>query len=496
MIESEMPARPVELHAWLREQLGLIVPTVPLIPGHAAPFDYLVHAFFEEPPPDASSRPRSTQRDCVVWANRGGGKTFLGAVATMLDLVFKPTIEIRILGGSLEQSRRMHAHLCDLFRHDAIRPALDGRITRSRVRLANGSSCEVLAQSQTSVRGTRVQKLRCDEVELFDPEIWEAAQLTTMSKRCGPVLVRGCIECLSTMHMPHGIMYRIVREAEGGARRLFKWGVVDVLGPCDENRSCSGEDGDCPLLDECAGRAKRRDARAEPAGHLSVEDAIDLKGRVGEHTWHSEMLCLRPSRSDSVYPEFDASEHVVACLPAGRGDWTRIAGMDFGFRAPTVILLARVASDGVLFVEREVVQALSVLDAHIRTLEEFAREHPIDWVGVDPAGRQRNDQTGQSNVQRLRRAGFRVRDRVLPLHQGVSLVRARLRPAGDGTPRLYIHARCEHLIECMERYRYPHDKPESMQPLKDGFDHAPDALRYLVQNLDRPLRTSRSRYIP
>ena len=43
------------------------------------------------------------------------------------------------------------------------------------------SPAGVLAQSQRSVRGLRVQKLRCDEVELFDPAVWEAAQLTTRS---------------------------------------------------------------------------------------------------------------------------------------------------------------------------------------------------------------------------------------------------------------------------------------------------------------------------
>ena len=41
-----------------------------------------------------------------------------------------------------------------------------------------------------SVRGTRVQKLRCDEVELFTPEVWDAVQLTTQSKLCGGVEVR------------------------------------------------------------------------------------------------------------------------------------------------------------------------------------------------------------------------------------------------------------------------------------------------------------------
>ena len=54
----------------------------PLIPDHAAPFDYLCHAFFEGARP---ARPGcATSPDCIVWANRGGGKTYLAAVASLL----------------------------------------------------------------------------------------------------------------------------------------------------------------------------------------------------------------------------------------------------------------------------------------------------------------------------------------------------------------------------------------------------------------------------
>ncbi len=150
------PATPEELRAWLARVLGLTFTHAPLTDGHSVPFDYLKHAFFEDAPP----------RDCVVWANRGGGKTFLGAVATMLDLVFKPGIEVRILGGSYDQSRRMHAHLRRLFdarKRPALAALVDGRLGEGRIVMKNGATAELLAQSQTSVRGTLVQKIRCDE---------------------------------------------------------------------------------------------------------------------------------------------------------------------------------------------------------------------------------------------------------------------------------------------------------------------------------------------
>ncbi len=470
-----------ELHAWVREALGVEVAREALIDGHAPPFDYLCHAFFED----------ETPRDMVVWANRGGGKTFLAAIASLADMVFKDGIEIRVLGGSLEQAKRMHTHLRTFLARPGLRGLVDGRITERRVRLVNGSSLELLAQSQTSVRGTRVQKLRCDEVELFDPGVWEAAQLVTRSKMCGEVAVRGSVECLSTMHVPYGLMHRLVQECEGedATRRLFRWGLVDVLGRCGDGYAC---DSPCGLLDECAGRAKSRDARGVAPGHVDVGDALTQKRRVGEGTWKAEMLCLAPRRSDCVLPEFDAGAHVVGGLPESREGWLWVGGMDFGIRAPTVVLWAGLDPSGVLWVVDERVEAGMVLAQHVEAIKSAAWP-ALAWIGVDPAGSQRSGQTGVSDIHAMRAAGLVVKHRRLGVGEGLELVRSRLRPAG-GAPRLYVHRRCARLIESLETYRYHADRPESLEPVKDGSDHAVDALRYMVQNLDRAYETKYSRY--
>ena len=97
MTHAGRPTDAVQLHRWLRKTLDLTLPRAGVIEGHAAPFAYLEHAYF---------RPESRPTDSVVWANRGGGKTFLGAIATALDLIFKPGIEVRVLAGSLEQASR------------------------------------------------------------------------------------------------------------------------------------------------------------------------------------------------------------------------------------------------------------------------------------------------------------------------------------------------------------------------------------------------------
>ncbi len=483
---GSIPNNPDELHEWIIDHLGVRVVRTSMIEDHSAPFEYLCHAFFEHEIP----------RDSIVWANRGGGKTFYAALATMLDMIFKPGIEIRILGGSLEQSKRMHTHLRSFFEIEPFDELVQGKITERRIKLINGSSAELLAQSQTSVRGTRVQKLRCDEVELFDREVWEAAQLVTREKHCGDIRVKGTIESFSTLHVPYGLMHDLVTQSienNQESRRVFRWGVLDVLEQCDDDHECLSDDGPCPLIGECAGLAKSRSNDDEsPSGHISIDDAIALKSRVGLETWQSEMLCLRPQRSDCVIPEFDQGIHVIDQLPMDRSRWTWIGGMDFGIRSPTVVLQAGVDESNCVWVSHEYLKSDTSLDAHIDQIRRFPKK--MDWIGVDPAGRQRGFQTGISDVQALRKSGLTIHDRKLGLHDGLNLIRARLQPA-SGPIKLYIHRSCAQLIESLEQYHYPAHQPMCDSPEKDGSDHCVDALRYMIQNLDKSFQTRCESYI-
>ncbi len=492
-----------QLHGWLSEALGVRVPRAPVVAGNSPPFAYLCHAFFED---------RVGPADAVVWAARGSGKTFYAAVATALDLVFKPGIQVRILGGSLEQSKRMHEHLRGLFRREELSHLLGGvkgdPLTERRVSLRNGSRAELLAQSQTSVRGVRPNKLRCDELELFDAEVWSAAQLTTRScvveTEDGPMEVRGAIEAISTFHRPGGLMGALTGggAVEGGGvvdgRRVFRWSVMDVLARCEAERACDG----CVLWDECGGRAKRfgERGRGAPAGHFSVGDAVVAKERAGEAVWRSEMMCAEPSRSDAVLPEFDRGRHVVRGAATGEG--LLVAGMDFGLRSPTVVVFAEVGEPtreggrAAVRVIGEHVASDLLLEEHI---DAIAR-HPavagrgIAWIGVDPAGHQRNDQTGLSPVSLLKRAGLQVRTRRLSIESGLRLLRARLSPASGGS-ELVVDAGCAGLIDSLERYEYGVGAGGAVKPMKNGPDHAVDALRYMLTNLDAGWATTVRRYV-
>ncbi|HLL90560.1 MAG TPA: hypothetical protein VK324_14765, partial [Tepidisphaeraceae bacterium] len=427
------PVNAEQLHAWVKLFGGIDVPRRAVCPHHDAPFDYLAAAFFEP------------AKDLVVWAPRGGGKTRLGAVATLLDLVHKPGTAVRLLGGSEEQAMRMWEHLAHALTAIDERLVTDrllaGKPQRRRAALANGSTAAVLAQSETAVRGQRVQKLRCDEVELFDESVWEAAQLVTRSApaavaddrgsaaarsrrrakaklRPPPPDTAGTVEALSTLHNPYGLMDRVIARARENGVRVVHWCLLDVLERCPPEREC----GTCPLWAECGGVAKTR-----CDGFVRVDDAIAHKRRVSGETWEAEVLCRRPNRKGCVFPAFDAAVHVREPQWAvGSGQWAATSrrphcpppanhcplslAIDFGFANPFVCLWVATSADGVAHVVDEYVQAGRTVAEHVAEIEARPWGR-VPRIACDPAGAGRNDQTAESNVQLLKRRGYAVKFR-------------------------------------------------------------------------------------
>ncbi|MBL8763457.1 MAG: hypothetical protein JNM07_04225 [Phycisphaerae bacterium] len=149
-----------------------------------------------------------------------------------------------------------------------------------------------------------------------------------------------------------------------------------------------------------------------------------------------------------------------------------------------MVLWARLDERNVLWVEDELVRRQTVLDDLVRQAEARPWPRP-EWFGADPAGHAAHEQTGRSSIGALARLGWRIRARRAGLREGIHLVKARLRP-GAGASRIRVASRCDLLLESLERYRYPDHDPETEVPLKDGHDHACDALRYMVLNLDAP----------
>ncbi len=454
------PSTRSELSDCVKELCGLTVPDVRICSGHSSVMDYLWHGF------SADFTKGVTNGDAVVWACRGGSKTMMGAVLSFLDCVFKPGCDVRILGGSLEQSQRMYTYLTG-FLDGENEQLLNGPARSQRCRFINGSRVEVLSQSQRSVRGSHVHKLRCDELELFDRDVFEAAKYITKS---GDGHKAG-MEMLSTMHRPWGLMNDTVIWANENHVPVFSWCMWEVIEQC-RDRECSR----CPLWEYCRGRAR------QGGGFLSVDDCITQLRRSSRSGFESEMLCLRPSLDRAVFGDFSEEVHVGELhldptLPL-------YLAVDFGFVNPFVCLFIQPDNDGGFRVVKEYSHVKRLVHEHVDNIMARAQRRKQDIASVfcDPAGAARNDVTGTSPIRVMREMGLRVRYRRSMIGEGIELIRRALR-AGDGKKRLVIDRRCKGLIRAMASYHFPEQVGDREIPLKDGVnDHYIDALRYFFVN--------------
>ncbi len=448
------PSTPSQLSAYLRAYLGISFPRKKICPHHDAPFDYLAYSFLAD---------HSQNRDVIVWANRGGGKTQLGAAATFLDCIFKPRCEVRILGGSEQQAQQMYSYFRGMI-DNGYDDFLAGKVTARQSRFKNDSIAQVLTQSQSSVRGNHVQRLRCDEVELFDPDIWQAAQYVTQSKHNIPAR----LEALSTMHMPFGLMSQLVNDADSSKVKVFRWCLMEVLEKCS-GRECS----QCYLYEDCKGRAKEAD------GYFSIDDAIAQKRRSSRKSWEAEMLCLRPSAEDLVFSDFEERLNVKQIGYDHNAESYR--AIDFGYSNPLACLFIQVRN-GCVYVLDEHIQARTTLAEHSRIIRD---KWPYTFNGnfCDPAGRQRNDITGTSPVTELAGVGINCTSRASRISDGIEIIRDYIL-SGDNTVRLFIDPKCRGLIKAMMSLRYKKSLGVvSELPHKDGVhDHVIDALRYFFIN--------------
>ena len=344
----------------------------------------------------------------------------------------------------------------------------------------NSSSVEILPQSSKSVRGRHIHKLRCDEVEFFDEQVFSAAKFITNSSAD---IIAG-MEAASTMHRPYGRMQTLVAEAGKNATPIFKWCVWEVIEKCTDRR-CSR----CVLDDDCRGRAKKAD------GYLKIDDCIMQLKRTSRANFESEMLCRKPSLENVVFGDFNPAVHIrgvgyEASLPLYRA-------IDFGFVNPFVCLWIQVDPFGVVRVIDEYQRSRCSIDAHAGQVMSRTpcSEEQVAATFCDPAGAAANDVTGTSSVKELRSLGIRLRYRRSGIIEGIELIRSKLK-AGDGKSRFIISPKCQRLIEAMQCYHYPDfaESAASELPVKDGvYDHPIDALRYFFVNY-KTAKTNRRRY--
>jgi phage terminase large subunit len=180
-----------------------------------------------------------------------------------------------------------------------------------------------------------------------------------------------------------------------------------------------------------------------------------------------------------VYDDFDEAVHVAEALPPGAESWPRVCSVDFGFTNPFVCLWGAIDPDGRLWIYRERYVRRMICRDHAVAILAASRGDPglPRWTVAD------HDAEDRATLAAGGIETDRADKRVLP---GIGAVQARLRPAGDGRPRLFVLRSCRNMIGEFLDYAWAETQAAGRgkdEPIKEN-DHAMDALRYMVARLD------------
>ena len=192
----------------------------------------------------------------------------------------------------------------------------------------------------------------------------------------------------------------------------------------------------------------------------------------------------------AVYDEFEPGTHMLDAFDIP-DEWRRIRVVDFGYTNAFVCQWWAVDDDGRAYRYREIYKTKTLVEDHAKLINELSKGEHIETTVCD------HDAEDRATLERY---GIPTIPANKAVSKGIQAVKARLRVAGDGKPRLYLvrgalHEEDQELRE--ERKPVSTDeeitayqwqkgvdgKPNKEQPVKNN-DHGVDAARYLVMYLD------------
>lgn len=194
-----------------------------------------------------------------------------------------------------------------------------------------------------------------------------------------------------------------------------------------------------------------------------------------------------------VYEVWDRAVHLIDVkrMSPGWQSWRKIRVIDFGYTNPFVCQWWAIDPDGRMYLYRELYRRGVIVQDHAARITSLSAGETFEANIADHDAEDRAT---------LARHGITTQPAFKAVSVGIEAVAARLRPAGDGRPRLFVLSsalvdRDEALAESrkptstteeFDGYVYPKGqdgKPMKEEPVK-GNDHGMDALRYAVAWVD------------
>jgi hypothetical protein len=299
--EFAVPLRSArELRRYMEHAWGVRLGGRAACPHHVAPLAVAWDAY------------RATQPVIIVRGARGTGKTYMVAA---LGLTMATTLgaSVTILGGSGEQSNRVHDHMRRMWLHPTapIDMLLD-EPTHRVTRLITGATITALLASSRSVRGPHPERLILDEADEIDVDLIDAALGQPQSR--GPI--RAGVLAVSTEHRTDGGMAYLRRLAQDRGWPVVEWCWRDVMWPHGWMRRDQLERVRATVPESVwrveyeMGQVVSRDAAIDPEALAGVLDGPEIRdaGRAVE---------VEPPESSGQYAcgvDWARSEHATVAV--------------------------------------------------------------------------------------------------------------------------------------------------------------------------------------
>lgn len=296
----------------------------------------------------------------------------------------------------------------------------------------------------------------------------------------------------------------LLEDWEAASSRLRN-GVLpwqQLLGACNPSHPkhwAKERSTDGPLL-MLTSRHADNPAYAYEDGSLTPAGESYIRGRLGNLTGLRRLRLLDgiwAAAEGIIYDEWDDAVHLVDPFDVPP-NWPRWWSVDFGYTNPFVLQCWAEDPDGRLFLYRELYQTGVLVEDHARKILSIVAPDGV-WIEPKPQGIIcDHDAEGRATLER--HLGMSTRPAKKAVSVGIQAMQVRLRPAGDGRPRMFVMRgalveRDEALAEASRPLSFADEiggyvwapskdgKPQKEEPLK-ADDHAMDAARYLALERD------------
>lgn len=218
LVLGRLPQDRDELWMYLKVVWGITIPRQKVCEHHSTPFEALAQAYFGETP-------------ISIWkASRGfGGKSQTLAALVCIEAATLGA-EITVLGGSAQQSQNVHDGAQKMLLSDRAPDMLKGEPTKFSTKLKNDGSILALMASEKSVRGPHPQRLRLDEVDELEIQLFDSALGQPMDKRG----IRSQVVASSTHQYADGTMTELLRRANERGWPVHEWCWRENIGTPEE----------------------------------------------------------------------------------------------------------------------------------------------------------------------------------------------------------------------------------------------------------------------